>query len=353
MKGRIVWVFWLVVVLAALTATASYAWLAMNRSANVRGLEVEAISDSLFLEVSAQANSGYSDSIQFAGAGSDSESVSELFLISSSQVPTAGAYLIDSEQLTRETAKSHGTSEGKYNGTGRFYIRKDSVIGEGQENYYDITATLTPGVSDLAGYYIVSATTRRYPVSTTNSRNYYVSYLRSDGGVDYACIGTFEVGETIGGRTYWGFANSNDQSKSEPNNVMNVVSLDFPEEPYCLKHTVYLRGAHGTVEEYNNLRISSVNVRGLRGHLTDAIRILFVATATDGSTVMKTYNHREDRDDFDGYLFNKMLGNGQETVSVDIYVYFDGKDDSATNLTKFLTVQTIGITFAVDDHEYN
>ena len=352
MKGRIALVFWLVVVLAVLTATASYAWLAMNRSANARGLEVEAISDSMFLEVSAKANSEYSDSIQCAGAENDSESVSELFLISSSKVPNAGAYLIDTEKLNEEAAKYHGTSEGKYNGTGRFYIQGDSVIGKGPENYYDITATLTPGVSDLAGYYVLSATVRRYPVSTTNSRNYYVAYQRSDGSIDYACIGKFEVGETIGGRTYWGFANSNDQGKPEPNNVMNVVSLDFPEEPYCLKHTVYLRGAHGTIEEYNNLRISSVNVRGLKSYLTDAIRILFVATAGDGTTVMKTYSYRH-RDDFDGYLFDTMLGNGQETVSVDIYIYFDGKDESATNLTKFLTVQTIGITFAVKDLEYN
>ena len=353
MKGRIALVFWLVVVLAVLTATASYAWLAMNLSATIRGFEVEATSDSVFLEVSGEADSGYSDSIQFAGAEDDpDEAVKEIFLISSSKVPDAGAYLIDTEELNMEAAKLHGTSEGKYDGTGRFYIRSDSVIGGGPENYYEITSTLIPGVSDLTGYYIVSATVRRYPVATTSSRNYYVTYLRSDGSIDYACIGKFEVDETIGGRTYWGYANSGDQSKSEPNNVMNVVSLDFPEEPYCLKHTVYLRGAGGTVNEYSNLRISSVSVKGLRGYLTDAIRILFVATADDGSTVMKTYNHRY-RDDFDGYLFDSMLGNGRETVSVDIYVYFDGKDESATNLTKFLTVQTIGVTFAVDDHKYN
>ena len=59
MKGRIVWVFWLVVVLAALTATASYAWLAMNTEARLGGFEVELESDSIYLEISAEAEENY------------------------------------------------------------------------------------------------------------------------------------------------------------------------------------------------------------------------------------------------------------------------------------------------------
>ena len=353
MKGRIAWVFWLVVVLAVLTSTASYAWLAMNLTATARVLEVEAVSDSLFLQVSADAESGYGEKISFGTQGSATdENENEVFLVSYNKVPDLGALLLYSTQITEVTAKSYGTSDGKYNGgSRRFYIRTDSVIGDGKENFYDITDTLIVGQSSLVGYYAINESSLHYKTSSVNNRNYYVSSVRSNGCVDYSCIGKFEIGEQIAGRAYWGYAMSNNENEVQPDNAMNVVSLDFPIVPYCLKNTIYLKGAVGS-SNYNNLRVSSVKIGGIRNYLTNAIRILFVATDDDGRQVIKSYNHRNPSQ-FDGMLFSEMLGDGQQIVTVDIYIYFDGKDESAHNSAEYLTTQSVSVTFTVDDHDYN
>ena len=64
-KGRVVLVFWLVVLIAVLTATASYAWLAMSTTARMKGFEVELESDSLYLEISEYSDREYGNSVSF------------------------------------------------------------------------------------------------------------------------------------------------------------------------------------------------------------------------------------------------------------------------------------------------
>ena len=88
MKGRIAWVFWLVIILAVLTSTASYAWLAMNTVARVRGFEVAFESDSVYLEISADAAEGYNRQVVFNRVRllSD-EQTHEVYLVSYGEVP--------------------------------------------------------------------------------------------------------------------------------------------------------------------------------------------------------------------------------------------------------------------------
>ena len=55
-------------------------------------------------------------------------------------------------------------------------------------------------------------------------------------------------------------------------------------------------------------------------------------------------------------LFNKVLGNGDETITVQVYIYFDGTDAVSMNSTLAggtLNGQTVDIEFAIDNHDYN
>lgn len=57
----------LLVVSATLLGSASFAWFSMNTDVNVDGIEVEAYSDSLFLEISTAKDGAYDTSVSFAG----------------------------------------------------------------------------------------------------------------------------------------------------------------------------------------------------------------------------------------------------------------------------------------------
>ena len=57
----------LLVVSATMLGTASFAWFSMNTEVAVDGIEVEAYSDSLFLEISKEKADNYNTSVSFAG----------------------------------------------------------------------------------------------------------------------------------------------------------------------------------------------------------------------------------------------------------------------------------------------
>lgn len=353
MKGRIVLIFWLVALLAVVTTMASYAWLAMNSSARMRGFEVLLESDSLYLEISDDAEKDYRKTVDFSGAlvYSANEIAHEISLVSYGVVRPEGAIVLYPTLLDASKASAYGDENGNYNGGDkRFYLRSESVIGKGDENFIDVTTTLRKGQS-LVGYYVIQEGVVTHPTSLSNDCFYYVKTARGDGNYDYSCIGTFEVGETIAGRRYWGFSTSNSVNSSEPKNIMNVVSLDTPPEKYSLKRTVYMRGAVGT-GDLVNLKISSVEVDGMRNYLTDSIRILFVATSDRGISNSTIYSHRNP-ELFDRNLLDGILGNAQEIVTVDMYVYFDGKDEAAYATLGLLTSQSISVRFVVEDHSYN
>lgn len=349
MKGRIVWVFWLVVVLAVLASTASYAWLAMNTVARMRGFEVELESDSLYLEISDSDDKDYGKAVYFDSTTYYSDkNTHETYLVSYGQVRPEGGLLLYPTLLSSSTAPMYGDDDGKYNGGNtRFYLTSESVIGGGMENFIDVTENLHIGQS-LIGYYVVHEGVATHPTSMVNDKFYYVKTERGDGSIDYSCIGKFDIGETIAGRRYWGYSTSKSIDDSQPNNIMNVVSLDTPSEEYCLKKTVYLRGARGS-KDLANLRVSSVEVDG-KNYLTDAVRVLFVATSETGAVASTVYSHRTPSS-FNGMLLGGVLGNEREIVRVDMYIYFDGKDEAACSTDGILTEQTVSVKFTVDDRD--
>ena len=364
MKGRLAWTFWLVVVLAVVTSTASYAWLAINTMARLRGFEVGAMSDSLYLEISQDATEDYGTKVSFDKTMYLSiGGTRELSLVSYGQVPTEGAIKICKTQVDLLNAGLYGSDEGTYVGGGqRFYQPSGSAIAGGMYNFVDVTGNLTEGDS-IIGYYVVEESDDAYQKAQDDTGSdyvknhlgedlYYVMTDRGDGHYDYSCIGSFDLGETLAGRLYWGYATSNDNQDAEPDNIMNVVSMDVPTDEYCLKKTVYLRGAGGT-NDASDLKISAVEIGGRQNYLTGAMRIMFVATSDRGRSVTTTYNHRKPGE-FDGRLFDEIFGDRRETVTVDIYIYFDGRDEGAHNdNADFITSQTVNVHFSISDHRYN
>jgi hypothetical protein len=340
-------------VLAVLNTVASYAWLAINTAAVLRGPEVELVSDSLYLEISRDATGNYSQEVSFDSSVAlkgITGANKELSLVTYGTVPAEGALLIDRTQVDLENAHLYGTAQGTYNGSGiRFYEPVDSEIGGGKENLLDVTDKISYGQSIL-GYYVVEEKACD-AVATTDEEFYYVKTSKSNGNSDYSCIGNFEVGEALANRLYWGYSASQREEFAEPDNIINVVSMDTPTEEYSLKKTVYLRGAYGTGNA-KDLRVSSVEVGGRRNYLTDAIRIMFVATSSKGGTVTTIYSHR-DPAAFNGALFENLYGDGREVVTVDMYIYFDGRDEDAHNNAGLLSAQAIDVHFAIDDHIYN
>ena len=342
MKGRIVWVFWLVVMLAVLTATASFAWLAMNSSAGVRGIEIEALTDSLFLEISVDPDAGYDTSVSFNSNVFLNDEISNtddrLSFITYRKIPSQGALRITTVRLT----------SGTYNGSGRYFKAVQSDIGGNSNSYVDITHTLSEGES-LVGYYTVNRGSW-YQVSDTGDYNYYYEEMKPGNTIDYICIGKVPDGERLADRLIWGYAVSDDLGDAQGDNAISVISFDYPPKEYRLHRTVYLRCAEQTVSA-KNLKVDSVKIEG-RSYLEDTIRSMFVAKSGSGETVTKFYSHRNP-ENFDGTLFANLMGDRKEVVTVDMYVFFDGSDPDAYGQDSVYTKSDVTVKFAIDDHDYN
>lgn len=349
MKGRIVWVFWLVVVLAALTATASYAWVAMNTLSHISGVEVEAETDSVYLEISADAENGYDKTVSLEGVSYlNEDGERELSLITYGYLSSQGALRIAATPITELNADKI-SPDGVYNGTGRYYKATKSDRTEGNDSYVDITSSLSEGQSIVGFYYVTRL--GYFATSNTFDYNYYCENIREGGAVDYVCIGKIPIGENLSGRIYWGYAKSDELDDPQVTNIINVVSLDLPPEDYALHNTVYLRCAQNTLDA-KDLKIESVEVRGYKNYLTNAIRIMFVATRENGERATVFYSHRNP-ETLEGLLFEEIYGDKKEVVKVDIYVFFDGRDPSSYKQDGFLTSNFVNVKFSINDHEYD
>lgn len=352
MKGRIAPVFWLVVVLAVLCATSSYAWLAMNVSARLRGIELEAFTDSISLEISAEADTGYDTSVSLGYTSLYSSAINtdgeELSFITYKQISPLGAIGI--------TPVRKYATDAPYDGTGRYYKavgfdktdRHNSYAAITGSSYVDVTDTLTLGQS-LAGLYTIIRGSW-YTVSNNNIYDYYYEQVRSDGTIDYVCIGKIPAGEALADRVLWGYAMSNELEDAQENNIINIVSLDFPPKEYRLHKTVYLRCAAGT-QDARDLSVSEIQIDG-HSYLEGTIRIMFVATSGSGETVTRFYSHREPGN-FNGDLFPTIYGDEEEVVKVDMYVFFDGADMDAYARDSIFTRSDITVKFSIADHDYN
>lgn len=84
------------------------------------------------------------------------------------------------------------------------------------------------------------------------------------------------------------------------------------------------------------------------------MRIYFVATNSRGQTT--TYLYDNGVSFTPKTLFDKILGNEAEVVTVKTFIYFDGTDEAAFTATTAageLNGQKVAIKFAINDVDYS
>ncbi len=217
---------------------------------------------------------------------------------------------------------------------------------------YSKVSGLVPG-TDLTKYLVVDTATAVTETEFDGTTTYYAK-----SGDDYICLGKPAAGEPIVGHIYWGRAYSTSLEDVQANNTLNVLSPDAAAADYYLTKTLWLRQGEDT-NHADNLRVSSVEITGAANSMNPALRVLFVATSSvDPTTVVTTVydagTGKFDGSEDEGKLFSKLLGNAQETITVDVYIYFDGTDDVAKNSALgVLNGQSISIEFSIDELDYN
>ncbi len=429
---------------AILLTTASFAWFSMNTEVRVTGIEVEAYSDSIFIKISQNKDSGYdfttavkasdkavrpvtgvrlesgavtieatqvSDDVRYSSAKSSIASLNyylkektgknndtyegDNYILVNDRLkdasPVAGYYNFSSDHISFDVV----SLSGKYDGTGTYYRKEgnsyrklventDSVfeeyeleVGESElRGLYTVTLGTPEGdgaVYDGSSYYYEEREDGFYPVgglslgtllkefytleisdpisTADGTSKYYVENSRGD----LVCIGTPEKDTNLEDYFYWARTYSSSVTASEPdNNTLNVIKKDYLES-YYYHDTFYIRTAEDT-DTAKNLRVSGVTVEG-EDSLSNAIRVLFVATNGEGEVSRAVYNNRkgstEHWDSDDGkILFEEILGNGEETVEIEVYIYFDGTDASVKTKDSMLSGSKITLEFAVDEQDY-
>ena len=131
---RLVIAIAMLVISASLLATASYAWFAMNTQTTASGFEVEAYTDSLFLEISQSENSGYGVETVFENASRDLRLVTALY-------NTGKLVKLDYDA---------GTGNYTDNDSNVYYEKVASKYGADTYNYIEATAKLVK-TSSTAG----------------------------------------------------------------------------------------------------------------------------------------------------------------------------------------------------------
>ena len=428
-----------------LLSTASFAWFSMNTSVDVGGIEFEAYSDSLFLEISTSRDGDYAFSID--DVGGEEKSLRPV----STGALNGGALKVEFTEITDDTEryslpedpqnpilyytkltksatndsmpgfdyiavngklKPASSVAGYYNATdgkivfnlitsgnydadagviyyekvGNAYKVKTLSDGDKLFGLYSVIANDTDACASDERYeagklYFEKKSDGYYPVGGlslgTSLKGYYTVasesqvtvadgvscyYITNNRG-DYISLGTPPVDTQLNASyTYWCRGYSSTHGSSEGDNTVGVVDTSRytnEENPYYLYDVFYLRMASGA-SAADNLRVSEVSVEG-SDSIANAVRILFIATSDNGMTSRAIYDNRTktithlDRVDErgKGVLFETLLGNKAETVEVEVYIYYDGRDaDVKTAADVVMSGQTVGITFSIDVPEY-
>ena len=241
----------------------------------------------------------------------------------------AGAYTDKDDELNIAYYTSPSTD--------KFVIANDLVPAEKVDGLY----TLTPTDADAEE---IAASSK---VWWENGNGDYICVYENESTTDTADI----KGKIFWGKTYsdtLGAVGAADMAAAEVGIIKDAAVAN-----YVYKDTVYLRSALNT-NDGKNLRIDNIVVGGRENAITNALSIDFVATNGAGEVKTVHYNNGV------GFtapikLFDTILGDAKEVVSVDVYIYFDGTDASAKTLTTDageFNGQTVAIEFAINDVDY-
>lgn len=214
---------------------------------------------------------------------------------------------------------------------------------------YVIATDLAPAET-VDGLYTLEATDA---VATAIAAGAKVWWENASG--DYLCVyhNTSSTAADIKDNIFWGKAYSDALDAVQKNAREIGIIKEASVSNYVYKDTLYLRSALNT-NDGKNLRIENIEVGGRANALSEALRICFVAT--NGAGDVATYTYDNGREFTANTLFNTILGDARETVSVDVYIFFDGTDDVAKTTTGNAVVlngQTIAIEFAIDGVDYS
>ena len=239
-------------------------------------------------------------------------------------------------------------------------VEADGSVYDGQSTYYShnsATGTFTKVSNlqlgtDLSNYYTVETET---VTITDNQRGDAATKYYLKNGNDYSYVGTISNSEFIKNYIYWGRAYSNDPAAVQANNTLNIIDKAASKD-YYLQQTLYLRQAEGT-NLASNLRVEEIRIGGATNDLHGALRVLLVATSSSDPNNIVTSLYDAGTGTFDNQLlFAKLLGNEAETITVQVYIYYDGTDEVSMNTTMVgatLNGQSVEIEFAIDELPYN
>lgn len=255
-------------------------------------------------------------------------------------------------------ANTYTGETGEYNGSGTYYKLEGG-------KYVNVSYTLYQR-SQLPAktYYVIDAGNDVEEATTaTAGVDYYVRNVVSSkfghsSAYEYSYVGQFAAGTVLADELLWGRAYSSELTNAQTNNSLTYIP-EAKQGDYYLMQTLNIRQAENT-NNATNLRIENVTITGATNPIANALRILFVATSSSGKTTTAHYNPRNDVGNNNGVedaiLFDTLLGDAQETITVQIYMYFDGTDaityTSAIN-DATLNGQNIQIEFAIDELSYN
>ena len=468
----------LLLISATLLGTASFAWFSMNTEVDVDGIEVEAYSDSIFLEIATEKTGTYADSVSFAGEKKylrvakhgfvsaaytlEAELISAPTTYESTKTYYEKIELADSNykyvlatgltgpssvkdlymnptfvEITDDNAKMV-TGETYYEKLGSQFVKKAYVLDAPAVGLYtlapvytviddadakavsgttyyqftgsvytDVTSTLTPDTSPVNGYYtaapiapqadgaVYDGSSTYYKLDGENYlrvdnlnlgsdvKGYYTLkntptpiaadkldevtgevFVKSDAAEEYSLLGDFAAPTDINNMLYFGRAYSDTLDNGDADDTLNIIkdgtSPDYLSN-YRYAKTVFIRNGEGTTEA-RNLQ-ANFTVDGNHA-ITDAVRVVLVVyDVTESTPVYLTnveYSNKTGAVTYgDGTrenIVNLLKGNEAQTLQVDLYVYYDGTDDSVKNKTTDilnLTGDTIKIEFTVDGRDYN
>ena len=272
---------------------------------------------------------------------------------------TIGKSMLGWYRLTSNVEASGET----YDGSSAYY----QVDGRYLVN---VTHTLHAADSvDGLGYYTIDTAPTSVNATTTEGDDttvYYIKNTKANGKVEYTYVGTVPTGVRLDQHLFWGKAYSTSHSNAQVDNTITLVPENRYEtlDDYRLATTMYIRLAEDS-NDAMNLRVANIKIGGANNPLKGALRVLIVATSSTNTTKNVAYMLYDagtgDMVHNNGVggnsnLFDKVLGNADEEITVQVYIYFDGTDDLSKNSTLSggtLNGQTVDIEFAIDDHNYN
>ena len=411
----------MLLVSAIMLSTASFAWFSMNTDVKVEGIEFEAYSDSLFLEISDAVDGPYGDYVDVssspkairpssiayltddgawtadfdAATGDYDPDVTYYARVSKSQTNDSFSnpdyivvetlreaslvedYYMNPEFVLVSTTRTPESGVTYYEKQGNAYVpaTRTDVYGlytltnptdykcDSGERFVsgNVYYSLKDGVyapvgglkvaSSVDGCYTLKESARE---TVSTGGDYYVLNNRGD----YISIGTVEVGVKLDSTyryTYTAYSDTLNLSQGDNLDAVIDESIYTVENiPYYLYDTVYLRMANGA-NNGDNIKVSAVEISG-SDSLDNAIRVLLVAKNGMGEISRAIYNHRDgtiEHIDDTGRLFSTILGDEEEIIEVEIFVYYDGSDDDVvTNRSVVLTGHVIKCTFSIDVPEY-